>query len=401
MVDVNLFPGEEISFESDQPSPGRKVSEKYANERYAQGSVRIVTEQARYPLSQIPSMAKSDDYILDPEFQRRHRWDSEKKSRLIESIIINVPIPPIFLYEVGYAKFEVMDGLQRMTAITEFYDGKFALEGLTEWPELNGFRHHELPDAIKRGIDRRYLSSIVLLQETAKDKREAQRLKQLVFERINSGGVKLSDQESRNAIYDGPMNRACIALSRLPALCKTWGIPEPDEEELVLGTPRPEVRENQNYMKMDDVELVLRFFAYRQRIKNQDGALKPFLDAYLQKSNLFRGSVIDHLSSLFRETITLAYEIFGESAFYLYRERTTGWSWYKRPTTAIYDPMMFCLSQNIEFSKAFVALKDDISNALVGFYTENYADFQGRYTNRENLRRRNKLFMDFFEEFKN
>ena len=97
---------------------------------------------------------------------------------------MNVPIPPIFLYEIEYSIYEVMDGQQRLTAIYDFYKGKFNLEELEYWRELNGRNYQNLPDQVRRGIDRRYLSSIVLLQETAKSQEEAEYLKQIVFERV-------------------------------------------------------------------------------------------------------------------------------------------------------------------------------------------------------------------------
>ena len=87
-----------------------------------------------------------------------------------------------------------MDGLQRLTALSEFYKDVFALEGLEYWKELNGKKYSELPSEVKSGIDRRYLSSIILLKETASNKEKANEMKQLVFERINSGGVKLEYQ---------------------------------------------------------------------------------------------------------------------------------------------------------------------------------------------------------------
>ena len=133
------------------------------NEKYLRGEVRIVTEQARYPLSTIKDMFNGKDYILTPDFQRRLRWDSVKQSKLIESFIINVPIPPIFLYEKEYSVYEVMDGLQRITAIKEFYEDKYALGGLEIWPELNGKKYSTLPEQVRKGIDRRYISSIILL----------------------------------------------------------------------------------------------------------------------------------------------------------------------------------------------------------------------------------------------
>lgn len=258
-----LIPGEELIFASTNDADSILLTDDEINQKYAKGDVRIVTEQARYPLTAIVGMVDSKDYKLNPEFQRRRRWDAKKQSRLIESFIMNVPIPPIFLYEDSYSHYEVMDGLQRLTAISDFYKNNLILEGLAEWKELNGRKYEDLPDLVKKGIDRRFLSSIILMQETAKSKDEAQRLKQLVFERINSGGVPLEDQESRNAIYNGPLNQLCIKLSRNRYLCKTWGIPEPTEEEERFNKIPEELRVDEDYRKMEDVELVLRFFAYR------------------------------------------------------------------------------------------------------------------------------------------
>lgn len=399
VVNRPLLPGEALEFEDAPTSNPRAASDKELNERYSAGAVRIVTEQARYPLPQVPQMVASEDYKLDPEFQRRHRWDVEKKSRLIESFIMNVPIPPIFLYEVGYAKYEVMDGLQRLTAISDFYGERLVLSGLEEWPDLNGRTYKTLPEAVRRGVDRRYLSSVVLLQETASSKHEAQRLKQIVFERINSGGVSLSNQESRNAIYDGPMNRLCLRLSRLDSLCRTWGIPEPNTEEKFGGEINPEARKNDYFSQMTDVELVLRFFAYRQRLEHQEGALKDFLDKYLQKANLLDDDLLQTLGIIFAETIDLAYELFGNEAFYLWRKRVTGWGWYRRPTTSVYDPMMYALSGFLPQKQRLIIKKNEIRLSMIRMYETEYAQFEGRYTNRENLKRRNELFMALFQAF--
>lgn len=394
-----LLHGESIDFADDGTQISVVATDAELTERYSAGAVRIVTEQARYPLPQIPQMVASTDYKLDPEFQRRHRWDNIKKSRLIESFIINVPVPPVFLYEVGYAKYEVMDGLQRLSAINDFYQSTLVLEGLEEWPELNGRTYNTLPEAVRRGVDRRYLSSVVLLRETASDPVEAQRLKQLVFERINSGGVKLSDQESRNAIFDGGMNRLCIRLSRDAALCRTWGIPAPDESELNGEDINPQARSDELFRRMDDVELVLRFFAYRQRLSNQNGALKGFLDSYLRHANNFSPAVLSGLEEIFRKTIRLSDELFGETAFYLWRRRATGWGWFRRPTTAVYDPMMFALSQLLDRREKLLDRSTEIKAAVKGLYEREYDQFQGRYTNRENLVARNKLFLDLFQDF--
>ena len=123
---MNLFTGEELTFTHTTNKGTEIVSDEKINEKYATGDVRIITEQARYPLNSIVTMVESEDYELDPEFQRRHRWDTVQKSKLIESFIMNVPIPPIFLYEDRYSHYQVMDGLQRLTAIFEFYRDKFS-----------------------------------------------------------------------------------------------------------------------------------------------------------------------------------------------------------------------------------------------------------------------------------
>ena len=303
-----LFPNEKIDYPDEQAVAEEQQSDDFINQKYIKGEVRIVTEQARYPLNSIPSMVESNDYKLNPEFQRRHRWDNDKKSRLIESFIMNVPVPPIFLYEDKYSHYEVMDGLQRLTAIRDFYRNQFALSGLVEWRELNERTYSTLPEQVRRGIDRRYLSSIILLQETAKSEEEAQRLKQLVFERLNSGGVTLEPQESRNAIYNGPLNKLCIDLSRNPYLCRMWGIPEPTAEERDLGVIREELLGNDSYRKMEDVELVLRFFAYRQRLSQQKGALKDYLDYFLKVGNLKPKTLLNKYKGLFEKTVELVYE---------------------------------------------------------------------------------------------
>jgi hypothetical protein len=393
-----LFDDEKIEFGKTRNISSFNVTDSELENRYASGAVRIVTEQARYPLPTIPAMVESEDYVLNPEFQRRHRWDVQKKSRLIESFIINVPIPPIFLYEVGYAKYEVMDGLQRLTAIDDFYRDRIELSGLEEWPELNGRRYSTLPDQIRRGVDRRYLSSIILLQETAKSETEAQRLKQLVFERINSGGEQLTYQESRNAIYDGPLNRICIKLARNKYLCRTWSIPEPTEQELTTGDVPQNLTENSIYQKMEDVELVLRFFAYRQRIEHQDGPLKTYLDQYLQKGNLFPPNVLIQLTDLFERTIKLVYELYSEKAFWLQRRRRNTWGWYRRPTTVLYDPLMFVASKYLDKSDILTSKRKQLINQTILMYHENYEEFEGRYTNRENLRKRNELFDNLFKK---
>jgi hypothetical protein len=413
---MKLFDGEQIGLKGNVVPSIQIATNEDINDKYIRGDIRIVTEQARYPLNTIVTMLDSGNYNLNPEFQRRRRWSRLKQSRLIESFIMNVPIPPIFLYEVAYSQYEVMDGLQRLTAISEFYNGKFSLTGLDQWPEVNGMNFAQLPDQVRRGIDRRYLSSIILLQETARDPYEADRLKQLVFERINSGGDKLEPQESRNALYNGPLNQLCIKLARTDSFCKMWGIPTKDELENTstslqssLSFDDPDFEDdlsvellhgNALYRKMQDVELVLRFFAYRQLSEVEQGRLRDFLDTYLKKGNHMKKDVLQKLDQLFCETSNLVYNVLGDRAFFLLRKkRSAQWIWYERPTKVLYDPIMFAFSRHIDKRDILIKKSDDIQKGLENLYKEKADAFKGRSTNKEDIFKRMDLIDDFLGSF--
>jgi hypothetical protein len=370
------------------------LSDDEINEKYKKGEIRIVTEQARYPLNSIEAMLDSAKYIRNPEYQRRKRWNNTRKSRLIESFIMNVPIPPIFLYEIDYSIFEVMDGQQRLTAIYDFYKGKFELEGLEYWQELNGRNYQNLPEQVQKGIDRRYLSSIILLQETAKSKEEAEYLKQIVFERLNSGGEKLTAQETRNALHNGKFNRLCIKLSENDSFRKMWNLPlESEGEEKLL--------ESESYRKMEDVELVLRFFAYRH-IENLKSPVDKFLDEYLKQANNYSDQTIENLENIFQETIHLIYSILGGSAYIPPKEQRDR----KTPLKTIYDPIMQVFANNIPHKESLLRNKADIKSNLYSnkglLYIKeenNRSLFDGRYNNKKDVETRIEYFHNFLKNY--
>lgn len=367
-----------------------KLSDAEIDAKYIKGEVRIVTEQGRYPLASIKSMLDGNQYKLNPEYQRRRRWNRVQQSKLIESLIINVPIPPVFLYEFEYSQYEVMDGLQRLTAIREFYDNEYALEGLDQWAELNGKTYSQLPEQVRKGIDRRYISSIILLKETAKTEADAQKLKQLVFERINSGGVHLSEQESRNALYPGMLNSLTIKLAENDHFKKMWDID--DSQDSVD-------EKNERFAKMEDVELVLRFFAYRHIDKWENMTLKQFLDKFLMLGNCFPESVLTSYSSLFKSTIDLLYGLYSSNAFKIMRKRGDNWILYDRPTKVIYDPLMMAISNYIDHSNTLMEKKELIQKETYEFQKENYDILGGRNTNKKDVLERYKILDSFFSKY--
>ncbi|WP_438042077.1 DUF262 domain-containing protein [Sorangium sp. So ce128] len=388
----------------------KKVSDEELNSRYAKGEIRIVTEQARYPLAGILKMLeekidgeggeKEFRYKLDPEYQRRHRWSVERKSRLIESFLMNVPVPPVFLYERELARFEVMDGRQRLTALSEFYADKFELTGLQYWSDLDGRTYSTLPSKVKDGIDRRYISSIILLKETATTEEQAAMLKKMVFERLNSGGVKLGSQETRNAVYGGPLNSLCLALSENESFRRMWGIPldpspeekETDEEEADEAVDEPTKAGTRMFEKMEDVELVLRFFAYRQiTSKFNLNKISEFLDRFIMGGNSFAPTLLAKYKAMFEATVAFLWEVLGTEAF-----TVRGSS--KRPTKIVYDPLMFVANSAdvVPHRAKLVAKKAVLRDELEAMYKTNHELFSGRRTNFKDTQDRNRCVSEAF-----
>jgi len=397
-----LLPGEEIQLKDGEET--KEATDEALNSRYVTGEVRIVTESARYSLAGILSMLqetvgpeKHPRYKLDPEYQRRHRWSRERKSRLIESFLMNIPVPPVFLYEREYAQFEVMDGRQRLTALAEFYDNKFELEGLQYWKELHGRTYEKLPSKVRDGIDRRYISSIILLKETATNEEQAAQLKKLVFERLNSGGVALSHQETRNAVYRGSLNELCLVMSRNEAFRKMWGIPEDpaDSGETDGGLTRGE----QMFQNMDDVEIVLRFFAYRHISERELGLnnISIVLDRVLAEGNKFPAEVLREYRRIFEATTSFLWEILKEFAFC----RIDGTETTKeRPTKIVYDPLMWVASRYTEGSKRAELLRNPsvLRDRLATMYDAHGDVFAGRRTNSTDVRERNQCMEEAFAD---
>ena len=299
-MNIKLFDNELIKEETPL---SQVMTEQEINDKYINGEIRIVTEQGRYPLEEVFKMFSNKSKYNDiTDYQRNYVWSTKSRSLLIESFIMNVPIPPIFLYERDYSFYEILDGKQRISSIVKFYNNEFALEGLEVWSELNGKKYSTLPIRIKEGLDRRYLSSIIMLKESAKDAFEVNKLKKMVFERLNSGGEKLYPQESRNAVFGGPFNDLCKELAKNRMFRLSWGFKK-NKLQISLFEDDDEIINNDT-IHMKDVELVLRFFAFRQLDKFENN-LNNFLDVYLNNANNYSFDLLTQLKRLFLETIDL------------------------------------------------------------------------------------------------
>ncbi|MGK7920141.1 MAG: DUF262 domain-containing protein [Trichodesmium sp.] len=312
-------------------------------EKYRSREKRILTEVNREKLPSFVEALKKPGYMnIQPFYQRRSRWDKQKQSRLIESFLVNIPVPPIILYEQNYNSYEVMDGQQRITAIKDFYENQLKLTGLELWSELNGLTYQELNPIIRAGIDRRSISTIVIITESTTDPEEAMFLKQQTFERLNTGGVDLSKQEVRHCLYHGKFDELLLELSRNPIFAEAWGIPKQNDD--------PDLEKNNLYKKMEDAELVLRFFALR----NKDyfrGQMEDFLNFYMIKSIQFSDKDIEFLREIFLETIELANQLYEENLFKPFKA--------KKPISykAYYDAVMVGLSKHLSNAELLISKK--------------------------------------------
>lgn len=371
-----------------------KLSDEIINEKYEKGENRIVTELGSIKLSLISNIFSQTNYELQPKYQRRITWDTKKRSKLIESFIMNIPVPPVFIYETEFNKYQVMDGLQRITAIKDFYNNKYKLTALEQWAELNGKTYKELPQKVREGIDRRQISVVTLLKESSKSIEQEEEMKKMVFERLNTGGVKLVDQEIRNALYSGKFNDLCIDLSQNDIFKRLWHI-----NEVVLNNENDELfvedlvnsKNNDLYKRMSDVELVLRYFAMRH-IKEYNINLSKFLDYCLRTGNNYNDEEINILKDIFLKVINESYNIFGDKAFCQYIEIRGKQQW-SLPQKMIYDCMMLAITQiDIE------TIDNDVINnqeKLKLFYIENQENFNGKKQSKKDIMFRTDLLLKF------
>jgi hypothetical protein len=369
--------------------PKARLSDQAINDKYESGEQRIVTEANREKLPTLVEQLKKPGYMeLRPFYQRRKRWDAERQSRLIESFIMNVPVPPVFLFERNFNSYEVMDGQQRITAISEFYENKLKLTGLERWPELNGRTYQQLPSKIRAGIDRRSISSVVLLKESAPDEEEAQLLRQLVFERLNTGGVKLAHQEIRNALYQSKFNDLLLELAKTDAFRECWGIPAVTETE--EAAPSDDLLQNPMYKQMGDIELILRFFALRH-VQNFSGGMQTFLTRYTIRAQQFTDGDLAVLRRLFNWTFETANYVFGELVFRPYLLKKKRWA--RSPHKAFYDAVMVGLSRHTE-SEADLILNSEqiVEKTRALFETHSSGTFTGRGNSKKDIENRIDLF---------
>lgn len=236
---------------------------------------------------------------LQPTYQRGYVWAlrPELPSRLIESLLLDIPVPPIYMAKMAEGKLEVIDGQQRLTTLVNFLEGHFPLQKLVRMSSLNGLRFAELKEEHQNKIMDCTIRTVVV------DTGSNTNLRYEVFERLNRGSVALNEQELRNCVYRGPFNDL---LTRLEAS---------SEWRNVRGTREPEPR-------FVEREMILRFFAFANRLDHYRGNLKAFLNDFMASHAPRVPTAISEQSSLFQNTMRNVYSVFGKQCGRLYSTGT-------------------------------------------------------------------------------
>ena len=295
-------------------------------EKFLESQNRLVIQSSDLSLESIASMVESGAIDVTPGYQRRERWNVDKESALIESFILNIPVPPIYLAEDEYGKYTVIDGKQRVTAIYKFMKNESKLKNLDRFSELEGYTLNLLPSQLKNALTiRPYIRVVTLLNQSDPN------LKYEVFTRLNTGGDNLLAQEVRNVAFRGPLNDLIFELSANEFLRK----------QLKITT-----RNEKAYKEMVDAEYVLRFFALRIYWKNFPGNMNIAMNNFMNEFRFADDNIIASFRTLYNSSIHLCEKIWGENAFH----RPAGEDYRRLMLQGFYDaqmvPLSFFLDQN-------------------------------------------------------
>ena len=275
----------------DDSSPATDFLQRTINNPYDINEINVI--QQPFTINSLRTRLEKKE-IAKPDFQRKAGvWSQKQKSQLIESLILRIPLPAFYCDGTNDAKWLIIDGLQRITAIDEFYSNELVLEGMEFLSELNGLSNEKIPRNYTRHVEETHLTLYLIKSGTPEN------VKYNIFKRINTGGMSLESQEIRNALYQGNATKWLNELAKIELFKELTGR---------ISTNR-----------MLDREFVLRFVAFRkQSYKNFKNA-DDFLNDAMKLLNKIESSKQDMEYSLlekdFIKTLTLNRQLFGRYAF--------------------------------------------------------------------------------------
>lgn len=284
--------GLDYEFENDEDSKSIENERPFDAEK-----IRI--DQQMLSVKYMLELMEQNLIELNPGYQRRRVWkDNKRKSLLIESLMLRIPIPAFYFYENEEGEYQVIDGQQRLTTIKEFVNGEFRLTGLE-------YLGKEYDKKKFKDLDTKYVQRIYRTQIAVNilDARSPKNVIYEIFRRVNTGGVSLNPQEMRNAICRQEV-RDFLKKSTMNAN--------------YLNATRGRVKDD----RMDSQELVLRFYAFYKAYDYEKGILHydypniaMMLDDAIEELNKMGAEKREELYQKFDLAMERAYEAFGKYAF--------------------------------------------------------------------------------------
>jgi len=289
--------------------------------RFKEAQDRLVLQSADMSLETVAAMVDDEAIDIRPDYQRRERWDSGRQSSLIESFLLNIPVPPVYLSEEDYGIYSVIDGKQRITAIHQFMRNELSLNRTDTFEQVHGRRFKELPAELRNALTvRPYLRVVTLLKQSAPD------LKYEVFTRLNRGGQPLNAQEIRNVVFRGPLNDLIVELSIHPFL----------KQQLKIRSHKSSA-----YKDMADAEFVLRFFTVASTWKSFSGDYRWSMDQFMKKHHDADEETLPKHRGKFLRSIEACKNIWGAHAF----KRPAGSGWRDQMLAGMYDAQMVAINE--------------------------------------------------------
>lgn len=330
----------------------------------APADYRISTYPADFTLEVLFGKWKDQD-ILIPEFQRSFVWKQVQSSKLIESFLVGLPVPAVFFYtDRKSQKYFVIDGQQRLKSIFYFFEGYFGpvadesrkifkLHGLSSQSRFYNKTFEELTEEDQRRLKNSVLRAFIVQQLDPEDDTSMYH----IFERLNTGGTLLTNQEVRNCVYHGELIGMIGRLNNLADWRK------------ILGKDKADSRQK-------DIELIVRFFAL-QDLSAYEKPLKDHLSKYMRKNRNPAQEAMTRAETLFTRTCDTISKKFGAKPFHVRAGLNA----------AVFDSVMIAVSKHLDeipedLPKRYRALIDD---------PEYDKATRTSTTDVENLRRRFKI----------
>lgn len=344
---------------------------------------QVRTTSLDISFNELLDMYKSEELIISPEYQRLFRWSEEKESRFIETLILELPLPPIFVIEVEEGKYELIDGLQRISTYLHFRGAlgtKSAPLKLVDCdiiPELNGLTYDDFPTSLQIKLKRNFIRVEVLRKESDIN------LRYHMFKRLNSGGEILSEQEIRNCtirILNPDINDFIISMSENSDFIDT--IANISEEEI---------------NKKKNEELVLRFFTLKNDLDNYISPFDEYLTRYLENVATKKYTFNYEVEKInFEKTFNILNKIFGKDIF---ATKLSSGNYQANFVLYLYDGLILGIQEFLEKLDTFADIEK--LKHLFSEIKSNGKIYDKRTGSKSNIKARVSIIKKMLEQFFN